>query len=45
MGRKLKEAGEGYQVRDGPADYNTLFGAEKRDIGLQNAYFWDINDE
>jgi hypothetical protein len=25
--------------------YNVLFGAEKRDIGPQNAYFWDINAE
>jgi hypothetical protein len=24
---------------------NALFGAEKGDIGLQKAYFWDINAE
>jgi hypothetical protein len=45
MGRKVKEGGEGYQVREGPATYNALFGAGKRDIGLENTYLWDVNNE
>ena len=44
-GRDIIEGTEGYQVREGPITYNALFGAEKRDIGLPNAYFWDINAE
>jgi hypothetical protein len=44
-GRDIVEGTEGYQVREGPVTYNALFGAEKRDIGPQNAYFWDINAE
>ncbi len=44
-GREVIEGGEGYQVREGPATYNALFGAEKRDIGPENTYFWDINAE
>jgi hypothetical protein len=39
------EGTEGYQVREGPVTYNALLGAEKGDIDLQNAYFWDINAE
>jgi hypothetical protein len=42
-GRDIIEGTEGYQVREGPVTYNALFGAEKRYIGAQNAYFWDIN--
>ena len=44
-GRDITESTEGYEVGEGGAAYNTLFGAEKRDIGPQNAYFWDINAE
>jgi putative transposase len=43
-GREIIEGStERYQVREALVIYNALFGAEKRDIGLQNAYFWDIN--
>ena len=42
-GRDIIEGDEGYQVREGPATYNALFGDEKRHIGPQNAYFWDVN--
>ena len=42
-GREVIEGDEGYQVREGPAPYNVLFGAEKEDIGPKNTYFWDIN--
>jgi putative transposase len=42
-GRKVKEAGKGYQLREGPAPYNAHLGAEKEDIGPENTYCWDIN--
>jgi putative transposase len=32
-GRKVIEAGEGYQVREGPAPYKALLWAEKEDVG------------
>ena len=42
-GRKVKEVGKGYSLREGPAPYNALFEAEKEDIGLENTYLWDLN--
>lgn len=42
-GREVIEAGEGYQVRESPAAYNALFGAEKEDIGPENSYFWNLS--
>lgn len=39
-GRRVMEAGEGYQVREGSAPYNVLFGAEKEDIDSEDTYFW-----
>ena len=42
-GRKVKEVGKGYQLREGPAPYNAHLGAEKEDIGPENTYCWDIN--
>ena len=44
-GRKVIEAGEGYQVREGTIPYKALFEAEKEDIGPKNTYFWDIDPE
>jgi putative transposase len=44
-GRDIVEGGEGYQVREGQAAYDALFGAEKGDIGPQNAYLWNVNNE
>jgi len=44
-GRDVIEGSEGYQVREGPALYNPLLGAENDDIGLENTYFWDFNTE
>ena len=41
-GRLIIEGTEGYQVREGPVIYNALSRAEKKDIGLQNAYFSQI---
>ena len=40
--REVIEGGEGYQLREGPAHYGALLGAEKDDIGLENTYLWNI---
>ncbi|MHC5074737.1 MAG: hypothetical protein ACYTFE_07910, partial [Planctomycetota bacterium] len=42
-GRKVKEGGEGYQLRESPAPYKALFVAEKDDIAPENTYLWNIN--
>jgi len=42
-GRKSKEGGEGYQLREGPAPYNAPFEAEKEDIDPENTYSWDLS--
>ena len=42
-GRKVKEGGEGYQLREGPAPCNALFEAEKGDIDPENIYIWNVN--
>jgi hypothetical protein len=44
-GREVIEGSEGYQVREEPAPYSALFGAEKDDIGFENIYLWDIKTE
>jgi len=44
-GRKLKEAGDGYQLREPSAPYGDHFGVKKEDIGVDNTYFWNINLE
>ena len=41
-GREVMEGGEGYQVREGPALYNAVFGAEKEEIGPENTYLWNV---
>jgi len=42
-GRKITRSGEGYQVREAPARYNVFLGAEKKDIGPENTYSWNLN--
>jgi len=42
-GGEVIEAGEAYQVREGPVSYNAPFGAKKEDIGPENTYFWNVN--
>ena len=42
-GRNVIEGGEGYQLREGGVRYKALFNAEKDDIGLENTFFWDVN--
>ena len=44
-GRDIVEGPEGYQVREGSAPYDALFGVKKGDIGPENACFWDIISE
>jgi len=44
-GRNIVEGDEGYQLREGPAVYNSLLGAEKGIIEPQNSYFWNITSE
>jgi len=41
-GREVIEGAEGYQVREGSALYNALFGAGKEDIGPENTYPWNV---
>lgn len=41
-GRKKIEAGESYQLREPSAPYNVHCGVKKGDIGLENAYFWNM---
>ncbi len=42
-GRKLKEAGEGYQLRELSVPYKVNFDDKNDDIGPENRHFWDIN--
>jgi uncharacterized membrane protein YvbJ len=44
-GRHAMDDGAGYQLREAAAHYKAVFGAENDDIGLQNTYFWDVNNE
>ncbi len=44
-GRKSKEAGEGYQLREPLAAYGDHFGVKNEDIGVNNAYLWNIHPE
>jgi REP element-mobilizing transposase RayT len=41
-GREVIEGAEGYLVRERPASYNALFGAEKEEIGAENTYLWNV---
>ncbi len=42
-GRRVKEIGEGYQLREPSVPYGDHFGVEKDDIGPKNTYFWNDN--
>ena len=44
-GRDVVEGGQGYQLREAAADYKPPFEDENEDIGMENAYFWDLNAE
>jgi putative transposase len=42
-GRKTKEAGVNFELREPAAPYGALFGGENEAIGGDNTYYWDIN--
>ena len=42
-GREVIAGAKGYQLREKAAGYQALFEVENSDIGLDNAYLWDIN--
>ena len=44
-GRKAKESGGSYQLREPSAPYGEHFGVKNEDIGLKNTYFWNFNPE
>ena len=44
-GRDVVEVGQGYQLLEAAADCKPLFRDENDDIGLENAYFWNLNAE
>ena len=44
-GRDVIEGSEGYQFREGAAHYKALFEVENDDIGLENIFLWDVNNE
>ncbi len=41
-GRKVKEAGEGYQLREPSVPYKVNFDVKNDDIGSENRHSWDI---
>jgi len=43
MGRQIVEQDEGCHLREEMTPYTAFFGAEKGDIGPENAYLWDVN--
>ena len=42
IGRKSKEVGDSYQLREPAGIYNAYFEAEKDDIAPRNTYLWDV---
>ena len=42
-GRKVKEAGEGYQLREPSVPYKVSFDVKNDNIDPENRHFWDIN--
>jgi REP element-mobilizing transposase RayT len=42
IGRKSTEVGDSYQLREPAASYKADFEAKKRDIGLENTFFWSV---
>jgi len=41
-GRKVRQSGEAYELREPAIPYGTNLGAKKDDIEPQNTYFWNI---
>jgi hypothetical protein len=44
-GRDVIEGSQWYHLREGTAHYHAFFGAGNNDIGPENTYLWDIQDE
>jgi putative transposase len=44
-GRDVIGGNEGHQPREGSAPYKVLLDAGNDDIGLENTYFWGVNNE
>ena len=44
-GRRLTEAGKGFQLREVAEPYVRHFGAKNENIGAENLYLWGINPE
>jgi hypothetical protein len=42
-GREVIEGAKGYPLREEAPGYQALFEVKNSDIGLDNAYLWDIN--
>ena len=42
-GREVIKGAKGYQLREEAAGYQALFEVKNSDIGLDNAYLWNIN--
>ena len=42
-GRKVVVGTKRYRLREEESPYQALFEVENSDIGLDNAYLWDIN--
>jgi len=44
-GRKVFEDGAAYQLPEPEVSYRNGFGAENDDIGAENGYFWNTNQD
>ena len=44
-GRNVKEAGDGYQLRENLSSYKVLLGGENEDIDFKNSHFWDVKSK
>ena len=44
-GRKSLKAAEGYQLQDPSAPYKALIDIKNEEIGANNTYYWDVNNE
>ena len=44
-GRRLTEAGKGFQLREAPKPYGRHLGVKNEDIEAENLYLWEMNPE
>jgi len=45
LGRKVRETGESFQLKEMQYRYNAHLGVKKSDVGAQNTHVWDQNFE